>query len=209
MPKQYHPDEFRAEYGIDGPFVLYLGRREADKGWPWLVDVFAATKTRVKLVSAGAGHPDVPPRLRGRVIDVGYLTTEQRNNALGRSTGLRAAEPHGELFPDSHGVLAGRPPGARPHAGAKSSSGTARVATAAAPSPPPRSLGSTWRRFQSDPKAANQMGARGHAYVMENYQWPQVLDRMEHDIMRFARRPVSNGRASPGHQRQNVPPGTR
>ena len=82
VPKEYHPEEFRSEYGLDAPFVLYLGRREADKGWPWLMDVFAGTKTPVKLVSAGAGHPDVPPRLRGRVIDVGYLTVEQRNNAL-------------------------------------------------------------------------------------------------------------------------------
>ena len=82
VPKRYDPDEFRDEYGIDEPFILYLGRRENDKGWPWLVDVFARTKTRVKLVSAGAGHADVPPRLRGRVIDVGYLSNEQRNNAL-------------------------------------------------------------------------------------------------------------------------------
>ena len=57
MPKEYHPEEFRSEYGLDSPFVLYLGRREADKGWPWLMDVFAGTKTPVKLVSAGAGSP--------------------------------------------------------------------------------------------------------------------------------------------------------
>ena len=41
VPKQYAPNEFREEYGIDEPFILYLGRREADKGWPWLVDVYA------------------------------------------------------------------------------------------------------------------------------------------------------------------------
>jgi glycosyltransferase involved in cell wall biosynthesis len=34
----------------------------------------------------------------------------------------------------------------------------------------------------ADPKAANRMGERGHAYVMENYQWPQVLDRIEADL---------------------------
>ena len=34
----------------------------------------------------------------------------------------------------------------------------------------------------ADPKAANRMGARGHAYVMENYQWPTVLDRIEADL---------------------------
>jgi glycosyltransferase involved in cell wall biosynthesis len=39
----------------------------------------------------------------------------------------------------------------------------------------------------ADPKAANRMGARGHAYVMENYQWPQVLDRIEADLESLGR----------------------
>ena len=141
VPKQYDPDEFREEYGIDEPFILYLGRREADKGWPWLVDVFASTKTRVKLVSAGAGHPDVPPRLRGRVIDIGYLTTEQRNSALAAALAYVQPSLMESYSADLDGVLAGGPAGAGPPRGAPSSNGTVRAREADWPSPTRCELG--------------------------------------------------------------------
>jgi glycosyltransferase involved in cell wall biosynthesis len=195
VPKRYEPDEFRAEYGIDEPFILYLGRREADKGWPWLVDVFASTKTRVKLVSAGAGHPDVPPRLRGRVIDIGYLTTEQRNSAL--SAALAYVQPslmESYSRTSMESWLAGRPLLVRRGSEVvewhcSRCDGGLSFANSV-------ELGKHLARFQSNPETANQMGARGRAYVMENYQWSQVLDRIEQDIMRFAKRPASNGRAA-------------
>ena len=195
VPKQYAPDEFRAEYGIDEPFILYLGRREADKGWPWLVDVFASTKTRVKLVSAGAGHPDVPPRLRGRVIDIGYLTTEQRNSALAAALAYvqpSLMESYSRTSMESW--LAGRPVLVRRGSAvvewhcSRCDGGLAFANSL--------ELGKHLTRFEASPKATDEMGRRGRAYVMENYQWSHVLDRMEHDIMRFAKRPASNGHAA-------------
>ena len=178
-------------------FHLVPGRREADKGWPWLVDVFASTKTRVKLVSAGAGHPDVPPRLRGRVIDVGYLTTEQRNSAL--AAALAYAQPslmESYSRTSMESWLAGRPVLVRRGSAvvewhcSRCDGGLAFSNSL--------ELGKHLARFQSSPATADEMGERGRAYVMENYQWPQVLDRMERDIMRFAKRPASNGHAAVG-----------
>jgi glycosyltransferase involved in cell wall biosynthesis len=181
VPKEYHPEEFRSEYGLDSPFVLYLGRREADKGWPWLMDVFAGTKTPVKLVSAGAGHPDVPPRLRGRVIDVGYLTVEQRNNAL--AAALAYMQPS---FMESYSRtvmeswLAGRPVLVR--AGSAVVEWHCSRCDGGRPFGTSEELEERLADLLADPKAANRMGARGHAYVMENYQWPTVLDRIEADL---------------------------
>ena len=195
VPKQYAPDGFREEYGIDEPFILYLGRREADKGWPWLVDVFASTKTRVKLVSAGAGHPDVPPRLRGRVIDIGYLTTEQRNSALAAALAYvqpSLMESYSRTSMESW--LAGRPVLVRRGSAvvewhcSRCDGGLAFANSL--------ELGKHLTRFEASPKATDEMGRRGRAYVMENYQWSHVLDRMERDIMRFAKRPASNGHAA-------------
>jgi glycosyltransferase involved in cell wall biosynthesis len=59
-------------------------------------------------------------------------------------------------------------------------------------------LGKHLSRLQSSPKVADEMGERGRKYVMENYQWSQVLDRLERDIMRFARRPAANSNSAAG-----------
>jgi glycosyltransferase involved in cell wall biosynthesis len=186
VPKSYNPDEFRDEYGIDGPFLLYLGRRENDKGWPWLVEVFAGIKTRVKLVSVGAGHADVPPRLRGRVIDVGYLSNEQRNNAMAAALAYvqpSLMESYSRTSMESW--LAGRPVLVRTGSEvvewhcARSRGGRAFATS--------DELGEHLATFSSAPEVADEMGERGRAYVMSNYQWPQVLDRIEADLSRFRR----------------------
>ena len=155
----------------------------------------ASTKTRVKLVSAGAGHPDVPPRLRGRVIDIGYLTTEQRNSAL--SAALAYVQPslmESYSRTSMESWLAGRPVLVRRGSAvvewhcSRCDGGLAFANSL--------ELGKHLTRFEASPKATDEMGRRGRAYVMENYQWSHVLDRMERDIMRFAKRPASNGHAA-------------
>jgi glycosyltransferase involved in cell wall biosynthesis len=194
VPKDYAPDEFREEYGIDEPFILYLGRREADKGWPWLLDVFASTKNRVKLVSAGSGHPDVPPRLRGRVIDIGYLTTEQRNSALAAALAYvqpSLKESYSRTTMESW--LAGRPVLVR--RGSEVVEWHFSRCEGGLVFGNSVELGKHLARFLNNPEAAKEMGERGRTYVMEHYQWPQVLERMERDIMSFAQ-PLPRSRSS-------------
>jgi glycosyltransferase involved in cell wall biosynthesis len=189
VPKTYRPEKFRSEYGIDSPFLLYVGRREADKGWPWLVDLFSRTRAPVKLVSAGAGDADVPPRLRGRVIDVGLLSIDQRNNAL--AAALAYVQPSlNESYSRTvmESWLAARPVLARKgstvvewhcsRSGGGSAFGT------------PRELAGHVERLLADTVRAKEMGERGRAYVLENYQWPHVLDLIEADL--FSLRPGSS-----------------
>jgi len=181
VPDRYDPDEFRDEYGIDSPFVLYLGRREADKGWPWLVEVFSRAKTPVKLVSAGAGDAAVPPKLRGRVIDVGLLSIEQRNNALAAALAYvqpSLMESYSRTVMEAW--LAGTPVLARKgsavvqwHCG-RSGGGSAFSG--------PRDLADQLGALLADKARASELGALGRAYVMDNYQWPHVLDLVEADL---------------------------
>lgn len=199
VPRDYAPDEFREEFGIDDPFILYLGRREADKGWPWLLDVFGATKNRVKLVSAGSGHPDIPPRLRSRVIDIGYLTVEQRNSALAAALAYvqpSLMESYSRTTMESW--LAGRPVLVRRGSAVvewhcSNCEGGLAFANSV-------ELAKHLARFLNKPEAATEMGRRGRMYVMKNYQWPTVLERMERDIASFSPRqaqsPRSNGRTA-------------
>jgi glycosyltransferase involved in cell wall biosynthesis len=181
VPRSYRPEKFRNDYGIDSPYILYVGRREADKGWPWLMDLFARTKSPVKLVCAGAGDAAVPPRLRGRVIDVGLLSIEQRNNAL--AAALAYAQPSlNESYSRTvmEAWLAGRPVLARKGSTvvewhcARSGGGVAFGT--------PRDLSAHIERLLASPEMAKEMGEKGREYVLENYQWPHVLDLIEADL---------------------------
>jgi glycosyltransferase involved in cell wall biosynthesis len=182
VPLRYEPEEFRSEYGIEGPFILYLGRREADKGWPWLMEVFSRTKTGVKLVSAGAGDADVPPRLRGRVVDVGLLSIEQRNNALAAALAYvqpSLMESYSRTVMEAW--LAGTPVLARKGSTVvewhcSNSGGGHAFAN-------PRQLAEHLAGLLSGAGAARELGQRGRSYVLENYQWPHVLDLIEADLL--------------------------
>jgi len=182
VPESYDPQEFRSKYGIDAPFVLYLGRREVDKGWPWLVEVFSRARSKVKLVSAGAGDAAVHPRLRGRVIDVGLLSTEQRNNALAAALAYvqpSLMESYSRTVMEAW--LAGTPVLARKgstvvewhisNCGGGYSFSSSRELTA------------LLDKLLSSPEHASELGAKGRAYVLDNYQWPRVLDALEADLL--------------------------
>jgi glycosyltransferase involved in cell wall biosynthesis len=181
VPEEHDAASFRREYGIDEPFVLYLGRREADKGWPWLMDEFSRAKTPVKLVTAGAADAAVPHKLRGRVIDVGLLSTEQRDNALAAALAYvqpSLMESYSRTVMESW--LAGRPVLARRGSAVvewhSARSGAGLVFSGA------RELARHIRSLVSDPAASERMGEQGRAYVMDHYQWSHVLDLVEADL---------------------------
>jgi glycosyltransferase involved in cell wall biosynthesis len=46
----------------------------------------------------------------------------------------------------------------------------------------PRELAGHVERLLADTARATEMGERGRAYVLENYQWPHVLDLIEADL---------------------------
>ncbi len=88
LPDGYEPERFRAEFGIDGPYVYYAGRREWGKGWEDLLRGYArylaARRGRpaLRLVTSGVGEVEVPPGAEGYVVDVGLLTDRQRDDAM-------------------------------------------------------------------------------------------------------------------------------
>ena len=86
IPERYDPDGFRARHGIDGRFVLYVGRRERGKNWDALLRGFERALARgplpFSLVTIGSSAVTVPSALEGRVIDLGVVTDDVRNDAF-------------------------------------------------------------------------------------------------------------------------------
>ena len=84
--------EVRTRFGIDGPYVLYVGGIEPRKNLPNLVRATAGLRADVTLVVAGAGvrwNPEgtglleqalgsLPPEIRRRVVQTGYVSEPQK-----------------------------------------------------------------------------------------------------------------------------------
>ena len=86
IPSSYDESGFRRRHQIQGRYLYYAGRREWGKGWLDLVAAFESYclggGTELTLVTSGAGDPEIPESLAGRVVDVGFLSTEDRNGAM-------------------------------------------------------------------------------------------------------------------------------
>lgn len=191
VPASYDPDRFRARHSIERPFILYAGRREKDKGWGWLLDTFAsavrAGLAGVDLVTFGSGTVEPPPGLAGRVVDLGFVSETDRNDAF--AAALAYVQPSRmESFSRTvmEAWLAGTPVLAidrsevvdwhcrRSGGGLIFSDG--------------RELADHVESLRSEPGRAADLAGRGRDYVLREYDWPVVLDRIEADLDGFVGR---------------------
>lgn len=85
-PFEVDKNAFAKRTGITAPYVIYSGRREPLKGTPILVDFFACFRERtgkdIKLVMTGSGHVDVPEGLRKHFIDLGFVSEQEKREAM-------------------------------------------------------------------------------------------------------------------------------
>jgi len=85
-PFEADPDVFKRTHGLSAPYILYSGRREPLKGTPLLLDYLTAFRSRtghdVKIVLTGSGEIAVPPALAPHLIDVGFVSEQEKRNAM-------------------------------------------------------------------------------------------------------------------------------
>lgn len=86
-PFEIDKECFAKRKGWDFPYVLYSGRREGLKGTPILVDYMDTfrkrTKRDVHLVMTGSGQVDVPDSLRPAFHDLGFVSEQEKREAMG------------------------------------------------------------------------------------------------------------------------------
>ena len=189
VPEAYDPTGFRERHGLERPFVLCAGRREDGKGWPQAVRGFAAAIVRhglaLDLVTIGAGDPNIPPMLRERIIDLGYLDDDEVSNAFAAAEAYLQPSPN-ESFSRTimESWLAGTVV-------------IANMASEVVAWHCERSggglvygdeieMGECLRLVAEAPKLAAELAAAGRKYVLANYTWPQILDGMEATLEDFS-----------------------
>lgn len=201
IPPSYDPAGFRARHGLTRPFVLFAGRREEGKGWNWLVEAFDTAVRRdgvdLDLVTIGVGDTGPPPSMAGRVIDLGFLSDHERDNAFAAAA-VYVQPSVMESFSRSvmESWLAGTPVVAR--AGGEVVAWHCRRSGGGVLLSEPGDLGPALRRLADAPDEARAMGRRGRDYVVEQYSWDAVLDRMETDLVAVRERLAAGAGAGAG-----------
>jgi glycosyltransferase involved in cell wall biosynthesis len=154
--------------------VLFAGRREGGKGSP-LAAVAAAAGLGLDVVSIGKGGWPAP--VAEQVVDLGFVSDEERNNAFAAATAyIQPSRMESFSRTTMEAWLAGTPVitvaesevvawHCQRSGGGLTYSDSSELADDL--------------RLLAVPERAAEMAAAGRRYVIENYTWPAVLDRME------------------------------
>ena len=88
-PPAADPERFRRRHRLDGPLLLYLGRKETGKNVHMVIEYVQRYRrthtTPLTLVLAGEGPVTAPPGTPG-VVDVGYLDVAEKAAAYAAAT---------------------------------------------------------------------------------------------------------------------------
>ena len=188
VPEGYQPERFRAKYGIDAPFLLYAGRREGAKGWDELLQMFARSVVGrdlpFHLVTMGAGEVRPPAEVADRVHDVGFLPEEDRNDAYAAATAYVQPSRY-EAFSRTimESWLAGSP------VVGVGQGGVVRYhierSRAGIVYDDAYEFEEALAFLAARPEAAARLGRAGRTYVLDNYQWDDVLTRVEASLTKW------------------------
>ena len=195
VPQDADAERFRRKYAIDGPFVLYAGRREGAKGWDDLLRAYARAVTErgvdLKLVTMGAGEVRPPAEVSSLVVDLGFLPDADRDDAYAAATAY-VQPSHFEAFSRTimESWLAGTP--VIGNAGSEVVRWHIERSEAGLIYANDDELVEALILLMEQPTIAARLGANGPAYVLDHYQWPGVIDGIEKYLLAWT--PASDRR---------------
>ncbi|MDA3798061.1 MAG: glycosyltransferase family 4 protein [Kiritimatiellae bacterium] len=180
------PGAFSKKHGITSPFILYCGRREVLKGTPMLIDYFAAFRQRtgidIKLVFTGSGEIEASEEIKKHIIDVGFVSEEDKHNAMADAVALCHPSQNESLsIVILESWLAGKPVIVNgqcevlKHQCKKSNAGL---------------WFTNYPEFEMElklllenPELANQMAANGRDFVTQNYSDQAISEKLNKAIL--------------------------
>lgn len=181
VPARYDPDGFCRKHRLPDDFLFFAGRREWGKGWQDLVSHLEFANSvldrPLPLVTCGVGDiGEVPTNTE--IIDLGYLSDQDCSDAMAAATAYvqpSAMESFSRTIMEAW--LAGTPVIAN-GAGAVVSWHCSR-SEAGLVYRDRYEFVECLRVLTSESDLVEAMTRRGRAYVLDQYQWPKVLDRVE------------------------------
>ena len=176
---------FRDLTGIRDPFILYIGRRDAGKNVPRLIDYFCQYREMhrraLKLVLIGSGEIAVPSNHRDDIIDLGFVTPQTKADALAAAA-LLCQPSRNESFSlvIMEAWLAGTP--VLVHADCAVTADHCRRSNGGLYFGDYFEFAGCLDFLLDHPEVARRMGQRGGQYVRTNFNWDAVIKRFDYVI---------------------------
>ena len=183
LPERLDPEAFRRRYGVEGPFALYVGRIDQNKGCPELFAHFLRyrreTGSKLRLVLVGKAVlalPDDPG-----IVHLGFLPDEDKWNALAACDFLMMPSRLESLsMVTLEAWWAERPVLA--NARCEVLRGQCQRSNAGLYYASYEEFKETVALLQSRPDIGRALGRSGHAYFEANYSW-EVIERKYFDLL--------------------------
>ena len=196
-PPRTDPEAFRRRHGLEGPIVLYLGRKETGKNVPLLIQYVCryreTHRADVTLVLAGDG-PVTAPRGAVGVRDLGYLEPLEKAAAYAAATVVCQPSVN-ESFSIvlMEAWLAGTP--VLVHAGCPVTTYHTTRADGGLAFSDYYEFAEALTLLLENEARRRRLGLQGRVYVEREYAWPAVTARLR-DVLRRVAAPAG-GPAGP------------
>lgn len=191
LPAPAAPGSFARSAGIDGPFVLFVGRLASNKGLLELVDAFAPLAARdpdARLVIVGEDG-GMRPRVEAAVRRAGIADRVRITGFVADDRLLAAAFSEARLFVlpsayEAYGLVIlealaqGTPVIASRIGGIPEILDDGRTGRLVAPGEPP-ALAQAIAELWDDPARARALGTAGQREVVPRHSWEGVTDALE------------------------------
>ncbi len=177
---RFDASRFLAKYKITSPFVLYMGRKDTGKNVDVLLRYFAEYKKRretdLKLVLTGGGTIGIPESINKHVYDLGFIPIEDKYDACAAAKVLcqpSSFESFSIVIMESW--LCGRP--VLVNAKCDVTRDFAAKANAGLYYDNYFEFEGCLNYILQNSEAADEMGANGRDFVMNNFTWDVVTDK--------------------------------
>jgi glycosyltransferase involved in cell wall biosynthesis len=178
LPSSMEEAAFRKQFGIEGPFLLYVGRIDLNKGCPELFDHFLRylqdTGSKLSLVLIGRAVLPVPQHPSVRAI--GFVEDACKWNALAACMALAIPSRLESLsMVTLEAFWAERPVVA--NANCAVLRGQCRRSGGGLYYTNYDEFRGILETLENDAPLRARMGRSGHAYFEKNYAWPVILEK--------------------------------
>jgi glycosyltransferase involved in cell wall biosynthesis len=175
-------ERFRQKYGLEHPFVLYVGRRTAGKNTPLLLDYWQRYRRQsgrqAKLVCIGGGEATVPPGMERDMIDLGFVPAQDKYDAYAAAT-LFCQPSVNESFSlvIMESWLAGTP--VLVHGRCLVTTDHCRRSNGGLYFTNYEEFAACLDFYFDNPATAAKLAEQGRRYVLANFQWPVIVEKYQ------------------------------
>lgn len=172
---------FRERHNLDGPLVLYVGRREAGKNTPLLLDYWvrywreSARQRGARLVLLGPGDVILPDATTG-IVDLGFVPAQEKLDALAAADVFCLPSVNESFSIALMESWLQRTP-ALVHADCAVTVEHCRNANGGLYFADYDEFAATLDYLLDHPAQAARMGQSGRDYVLARYRWPIIIPR--------------------------------